>query len=133
MEALATIVISNLEDITAARSYARTYAKELGFGMLDQTRIITVVSELARNLYLYANHGQLILYTQQNSSQIGIGIYTADSGPGILDIQKVMKNGYTTSGGLGAGLPGVQKIMDEFTISSSAEEGTRIETVKWLR
>lgn len=133
MEPSATIVILELKDIATARTFARNFAKEFGFSMLDQTRIITVVSELARNLYLYAHHGQIILYKHQSSSQTGIRIYAADSGPGIADLQKVMEIGYSTSGGLGAGLPGVKSIMDEFTISSSSEEGTRINTVKWLR
>ncbi|MGF2614774.1 anti-sigma regulatory factor [Rossellomorea vietnamensis] len=133
MEALATIVIMDVKDIAAARNFARSFAKEFGFSTVDQTRIITVVSELARNLYLYANQGQIILYKHQNCTRTGIRIYAADSGPGIIDIQKVMEIGYSTSGGLGAGLPGVRRIMDEFTISSSSEEGTKIDTVKWLR
>ncbi|MGD6966235.1 anti-sigma regulatory factor [Rossellomorea vietnamensis] len=133
MEAMATIEILDLKDIAAARNIARSLAKDFGFSTVDQTRIITVVSELARNLYLYALHGQIILYKHHSPSQTGIRIYAADSGPGIADLQKVMEIGYSTSGGLGAGLPGVKSIMDEFTISSSFEEGTRINTVKWLR
>ncbi|WP_421383676.1 anti-sigma regulatory factor [Bacillus salacetis] len=133
MEMLATISIMNLEDIASARNFARDFSKQIGFGILDQTRIVIVVSELARNLYLYAHQGHIILYKQQTSNKTGLRIYTADSGPGIVDVQKVMEIGYSTSGGLGAGLPGVQNLMDEFSISSSADDGTRVNTVKWLK
>ena len=133
MEVLAAVVIHRVEDIKEARQTARDICKEAGFTLLDQTRIVTVVSELARNIYLYAGQGQILLYKQQNHRQVGVRITANDKGPGIIDVHKVMDVGFSTSGGLGAGLPGVKNLMDEFSIESSSDKGTSINTIKWLR
>lgn len=120
-------------DIVAARQLGRNEAKAIGFGTVDQARITTAISELARNIYLYAKSGRIEIERVFEQGAKGIVIIASDGGPGIIDIRKVMEDGYTTSGGLGAGLPGVKRLMDEFKIESEPGVGTTIRAVKWLR
>ncbi|KUP04453.1 serine/threonine protein kinase [Bacillus coahuilensis m2-6] len=133
MEIQSCVKIINEWDIVAARQLGRNVAKELGFGTVDQARITTAISELARNIYLYADQGQICIEKVTNQNRTGVKIISKDQGPGIPDLRKVMEDGYTTSGGLGAGLPGVKRLMDEFSIDSTVGVGTEIITVKWLR
>ncbi|WML50188.1 anti-sigma regulatory factor [Neobacillus sp. PS3-34] len=127
------VKILNEWDIVAARQLGRNVAKELGFGTVDQARITTAISELARNIYLYAGQGQICIEKIYNGGKAGLKIIAADNGPGISDIRQVMEDGFTTSGGLGAGLPGVKRLMDEFDIDSTPGSGTDIMATKWLR
>ncbi|MBF0709472.1 MULTISPECIES: anti-sigma regulatory factor [Bacillales] len=127
------VEVRNEWDIVKARQSGRNIAKELGFGTVDQARITTAISELARNIYLYAGSGEVAIERVENGGKLGLKIEASDSGPGIKDIRKVMEDGFTTSGGLGAGLPGVKRLMDEFTIDSKENEGTVITSIKWLR
>ncbi|MEC4202595.1 anti-sigma regulatory factor [Bacillus paralicheniformis] len=120
-------------DIVAARQLGRNVAKELGFGTVDQARITTAISELARNIYLYAGKGSICIEQVQEEGKKGLKIVAEDEGPGIADIKKVMEDGFSTSGGLGAGLPGVKRLMDQFELNSDAENGTDIQAIKWLR
>lgn len=120
-------------DIVGARQLGREKAKELGFGTVDQARIATAISELARNIYLYAGTGKVSFETTEKMGKKGLKIIAVDEGPGIRDISQVMQDGYTTSGGLGAGLPGVKRLMDYFEIHSEQGEGTEIEVIKWVR
>ncbi|WP_455660810.1 anti-sigma regulatory factor [Pradoshia sp.] len=127
------VKILNEWDIVAARQVGRNVAKELGFGTVDQARITTTISELARNIYLYAGQGEICIEKLWDNGRTGLRIIAEDKGPGISDIRKVMEDGYTTSGGLGAGLPGVKRLMDEFDIESEVGVGTKITTTKWIR
>jgi serine/threonine-protein kinase RsbT len=127
------IKIINEWDIVAARQLGRNAAKELGFGTVDQARITTAISELARNIYLYAGQGQICIDKLFIGGKTGLQILATDNGPGISDIRQVMEDGYSTSGGLGAGLPGVKRLMDEFFIDSNPGDGTEIKATKWLR
>ncbi len=127
------VKILNEWDIVAARQVGRNVAKELGFGTVDQARITTTISELARNIYLYAGQGEICIEKLWDNGRTGLRIIAEDKGPGISDIRKVMEDGYTTSGGLGAGLPGVKRLMDEFDIDSEVGVGTKITTTKWIR
>lgn len=120
-------------DIVAARQLGRDEAREVGFGIVDQARITTAISELARNIYLYAKTGRVDIERIQNLDKQGIKIIASDNGPGIADIQRVMSDGYTTSNGLGAGMPGVRRLMDEFDIETALGKGVRITIIKWLR
>ncbi|WP_088006171.1 anti-sigma regulatory factor [Indiicoccus explosivorum] len=120
-------------DIVAARQLGRNVAKELGFGTVDQARITTAISELARNIYLYAGQGKIEIQRVTEKGLNGIMIIATDNGPGIPDIRKVMEDGFSTSGGLGAGLPGVKRLMDDFRIDTNLGEGTDIRATKWLR
>jgi len=125
--------IVNEWDIVAARQLGRNVAKELGFGTVDQARITTAISELARNIYLYAGQGQICIEKLMENGRIGLKLSAVDSGPGIKDLRQVMQDGFSTSGGLGAGLPGVKRLMDEFNIETSVGVGTDIKAIKWLR
>nr|WP_206701015.1 MULTISPECIES: anti-sigma regulatory factor [Lysinibacillus] len=111
----------------------RNEAKALGFGTVDQARITTAISELARNIYLYARIGIIEIERIETETEKKIVIVATDQGPGIKDIRKVTEDGYSTSGGLGAGLPGVKRLMDSLHIQSVMGEGTTIRTEKWLR
>lgn len=133
METQSFVTVKKEWDIVAARQLGRNMAKELGFGSVDQARITTAISELARNIYLYAGKGKVVIEVTREFEKVGLRIYAIDEGPGIKDIRLVMEDGYSTSGGLGAGLPGVKRLMDEFTINSSEETGTEIIATKWLR
>jgi serine/threonine-protein kinase RsbT len=125
--------VRNEWDIVSARQLGRDLAKELGFTSVDQARITTAISELARNIYLYAGNGKICIEPIEEAGRKGLRISANDTGPGIQDIRKVMEDGYTTSGGLGAGLPGVKRLMDEFAIHSTVDVGTEISITKWLR
>ncbi|MFY0519256.1 anti-sigma regulatory factor [Lysinibacillus sp. UGB7] len=120
-------------DIVAARQLGRNEAKALGFGTVDQARITTAISELARNIYLYASIGFIEVESFETEAEKKIVITASDKGPGIKDVRKVMEEGYSTSGGLGAGLPGVRRLMDSMDIQSTLGQGTVITTEKWLR
>ncbi|WP_040225209.1 anti-sigma regulatory factor [Bhargavaea cecembensis] len=120
-------------DIVAARQLGRNEAKKIGFGTVDQARITTAISELARNIYLYAGTGKIEIERLNEKGTFGIAIIASDDGPGIPDVRKVMEDGYSTSGGLGAGMPGVKRLMDDFRIDTEKEKGTTITAVKWLR
>ncbi|MBY7142392.1 anti-sigma regulatory factor [Virgibacillus sp. NKC19-3] len=133
MESQSCMNIRQEWDIVGARQLGRDIAKKVGFGTIDQARIATAISELARNIYLYAENGQICFEVIDTLDQKGMSIISIDSGPGISDISLVIQDGYTTSGGLGAGLPGIKRLMDEFDIQSEAGSGTKIKTVKWLR
>ncbi|RFU67880.1 anti-sigma regulatory factor [Bacillus sp. V59.32b] len=133
MEYQSFVKIINEWDIVAARQLGRNVAKELGFGTVDQARITTAISELARNIYLYAGQGTVAIEKVFDGGKSGLKIIATDEGPGIQDIRRVMEDGYTTSGGLGAGLPGVKRLMDDFDIDSMVGKGTKIYATKWLR
>lgn len=120
-------------DIVEARQLGRNEAKKIGFGAVDQARITTAISELARNIYLYADSGNIIITAIEIDGIKGIKVVAKDEGPGINDIRLVMQDGYSTSQGLGAGLPGVRRLMDEFEIHTVLDEGTIVSIIKWLR
>lgn len=128
-----TIEIHTEVDIVEARQKGRMFSNCLGFSTLDQARIITTISELSRNIYKYAATGKIIMEIIENQLEIGLKIVAVDKGPGIKNIQKAMESGYTTSGGLGVGLSGVKKLMDEFTISSQEDHGVNIQVIKWKK
>jgi serine/threonine-protein kinase RsbT len=120
-------------DIVAARKTVRTVAGQLGFGLTDVTRIVTAASELARNAFLYAGSGVMRWQVLTTGSGCGIELTFADNGPGIADIEQALQEGYTTSGGLGLGLPGAKRLMDETDIHSEVGKGTVVVVRKWLR
>ena len=120
-------------DIISVRKSSRKLAETLGFGITDITRIVTACSELARNVYLYAGTGRVHIHRFDSENRVGVEIVFADNGPGISDVRQAMENGYTTSGGLGMGLPGAKRLMDEIDIQSESGKGTTIKIRKWLR
>lgn len=132
MSTKSTIEIITEWDIVAARQLGRNEAKAIGFGAVDQARITTAISELARNIYLYARAGEVTIERINEKDKVGIRIIAVDKGPGINNLKKVMEDGYSTSGGLGAGLPGVKRLMDTMDIQSSVGKGTTVIIEKWI-
>lgn len=133
MERQSSVNIKKEWDIVAARQLGREIAKEAGFSTVDQARIATAISELARNIYLYTDEGKIIVEEIEGHKHKSVSIIASDSGPGIKDISKVMEDGFTTSRGLGAGLPGVKRLMDVFDIKSNAGDGTEVKAIKHIR
>ena len=120
-------------DIVAVRQLGRIEAKKIGFNSVDQAKITTVISELARNIYLYALTGEISVERITDGDRIGIRIIAVDKGQGITDVRRVMKDGFSTSGGLGAGLPEMKRLMDNLEILSEIGQGTIIKAEKWLK
>jgi serine/threonine-protein kinase RsbT len=125
------VAINSDQDIVTARQKGRALAIELGFSSGDATLVATAISELARNIVSYARKGEIQLNTVQGSGRQGILIVASDDGPGIQDIRQAMRDGFSTSGSLGLGLPGVRRLMDEFEIASEPGQGTIVKVKKW--
>jgi serine/threonine-protein kinase RsbT len=123
--------IENELDIVAARRRAKEVAEELGFSTVDQVRIATAISELARNIVLYAKEGSIVVRALREGDRQGLEILVADNGPGIPNVELAMTDGYSTSGGLGAGLPGARRLMDTFRVDTQLGQGTKIVARKW--
>src|SRR5229473_1834793 len=120
-------------DIVVVRKSVREAATKLGFGITDVTRIITAASELVRNAFLYAGSGVVRWRVLNGSGKVGIELIVQDDGPGIADIDQAMQPGYTTGDGLGLGLAGAKRLMDEMEIESEAGKGTKITVKKWRK
>ncbi|HZF27412.1 MAG TPA: anti-sigma regulatory factor [Steroidobacteraceae bacterium] len=120
-------------DIVAARQRGRELAAGAGFSATDVTLIATAISELARNIVSYAKQGEIVLRLVENSGTRGIMIVGRDAGPGIANLGDAMRDGFSTSGGLGLGLPGIKRLMDRFDIESELGRGTTVSVCKWLR
>jgi serine/threonine-protein kinase RsbT len=120
-------------DIVMARKVVRNAATALGFGITDVTRIVTAASELTRNIYQYAGSGVMRWRCLSRDARLGLELIFEDRGPGIADVTKAMEAGFTTGKGLGMGLPGAKRLMDEMTVQSQAGKGTTVEVRKWLR
>lgn len=127
------IPIKSELDIVIARVEARNLAREMGFGIIDQARIATAVSELARNVVLYARSGQIILNQIDLSRKTGLQIICQDQGPGIENLDQVMRNDHAAAQGVGMGLSGTKRLMDEFEVKSQVGKGTTVTVCKWLR
>ncbi len=125
------VAIHSDQDIVTARQKGRALAIELGFSTGDATLIATSISELARNIVSYARRGEITLKIIQAAGRQGISIIASDTGPGIRDVHQAMRDGFSTSGSLGLGLPGVRRLMDEFAISSEPGHGTIVMVKKW--
>ena len=136
MPAELQLPIAGEQDIVAARQAAREMAKRLGFGMVDQSRIATAVSELTRNIVRYATDGRgrvVIREVASPAGRAGLEIVVADDGPGIADVSEALREGVTSGPGLGMGLPGTKRLMDEMEIDSALGRGTTISIRKWQR
>jgi len=112
------VQIRQQADVVLARQAGREAAKELGFGLADQTRLATAISELARNVVQYADAGQCIITDESDEEFIRIRVVVEDHGPGIPDIERALRDGFSTGNGLGAGLPGTKRLVHEFRIES---------------
>lgn len=127
------IKILSEKDIVLARERGRALAQELGFSSSDPTLVATAISEVARNILKFAGRGEIVLVSVTQNPKKGIVIMARDEGPGIPDIPLAMRDGYSTSNGLGLGLPGARRLMDEFEVESVVGKGTTITMKKWTR
>ncbi|KAB1918356.1 anti-sigma regulatory factor [Micromonospora noduli] len=121
------------EDVVRVRQLVRAVAVASKLSLVDQTKVVTAASELARNTLVYGGGGSVEVTVVENGRRKGVQIVFADSGPGIADLDLAMTDGYTSGGGLGLGLSGSRRLVDEFQIETSAETGTRITVTKWSR
>ena len=126
-----SLQIDSGEQLVTVRQAVRAKAEELRFSLVDQTRIITAASELARNTLQHGGGGTVAIEIVENGTRRGLRLTFKDQGPGIPDLELAMKDGYTTGGGLGLGLSGSKRLVNEFTILSKVGEGTEVSITKW--
>ncbi|MEH2390604.1 MAG: anti-sigma regulatory factor [Nostoc sp.] len=126
-----TMDIQSSTDVVLVRQTVRQFAVEIGFGLVDQTKIVTAASELARNTLDYGGGGTVKLETLQEGGRRGLRLTFEDHGPGISNIELALKDGFTTGSGLGMGLGGAKRLANEFEIQSAVGEGTRVKIVRW--
>ena len=124
-------LIRNSDDIVNVRQVVRKAAISCGFNLVDQTKIVTAASELARNTVVYGGGGLLQMEILNTSGRCGVKLVFEDKGPGIPDIEMALRDGYTSGGGLGMGLGGARRLSNEFEIQSKVGQGTRIAITKW--
>ena len=126
-----TVPVRATEDIVRARQLVRDRAVEMGFSLVDQTKMVTAASELARNAVVYGGGGEMRVEMIENGARRGLRLTFADRGPGIADVNLALKDGYTTGTGLGLGLGGARRLANEFEIESRPGEGTRVAITRW--
>jgi serine/threonine-protein kinase RsbT len=126
-----TVEIRSDADVVMVRQQVRAWAVDVGFGLVDQTKIVTAASELARNAFIYGGGGTVRLEVLNNGSRKGLRLTFQDHGPGIADIELAMKDGYSTGTGLGLGLSGAKRLSNEFDLRSTPGEGTRVTITRW--
>ncbi len=131
-EILQNIQIENNIDLVKARQVVRTVAKDLNFNIVNQTKLITAVSELTRNVLIYSGKGKIVIELLETDIKKGLRITVTDDGPGIPDIDLAITDGYSTSKGLGKGLSGTKRLMDDFSIQSEVGKGTEVVIIKWM-
>jgi len=131
MQKIEEMEIQSSADVVLVRQAVRQFAVEVGFGLVDQTKIVTAASELARNTLDYGGGGTVRLETLQDGGRRGLRLTFEDQGPGIPDIEMALRDGFTTGGGLGMGLGGSKRLANEFGIESVVGEGTRVIVVRW--
>jgi len=127
------LAIASDVDIVHAREKGRELAAAHGFTLGDQTVIATAISEVARNILLYARRGEVRIRPATDTGRDGLVVIAEDHGPGIRDIAQALQDGFSTSGGLGLGLPGARRLMDDFDLKSAPGQGTTVTMAKWKR
>jgi serine/threonine-protein kinase RsbT len=127
------VQIEREADIVLARQAGRQLAAQIGFTTTDQTLIATAISEVARNIVVYAQHGEIVLTRADEAGRVGIQVVAVDSGPGIDNKEMAMRDGYSTKNSLGLGLPGARRLMDDFALESEVGRGTTVTMKKWKR
>lgn len=126
-----TLPIATEMDVVQARQAARSWAVELGFKLVDQTKIVTAASELARNTLIYGGGGSLTLRALREDPRMGLELVFEDQGPGIADVAQAMRDGFTSGSGLGMGLGGSKRLMSDFKLETEPGKGTRVTVVRW--
>jgi serine/threonine-protein kinase RsbT len=130
-ESIESLEIRSSADVVAVRQAARALAERVGFSLVDQTKLVTAASELARNTIDYGGGGLVRLELIENGVRRGVRLTFEDQGPGIPDITMALKDGYTTGNGLGLGLGGARRLVNDFAIESAAGKGTKIMIARW--
>ena len=125
------VALQDEQDVVRARQAVRTRMQELRFSLVDQTKMITAASELARNTVIHGGGGQMSIEVLVNGTRTGVRLTFEDNGPGIADLTLAMTDGWTSGGGLGMGLPGTKRLVNDFHIESAAGQGTRIVIARW--
>ena len=123
--------VKSSQDVVAVRQVAREWAVSLGFSLVDQTKIVTAASELARNTVIYGGGGNVRLEALNDGNRRGLRLTFEDEGPGIQDIEQALRDGFTTGTGLGLGLGGAKRLSSEFDIQSRVGQGTRVVMTRW--
>ena len=126
-----TAPLRSSDDIVRVRRIVREWAVSLGFSLVDQTKVVTAASELARNVIDYGGGGDFRIESLNNDARRGLRLTFSDEGPGIVDMEEAMKDGFTTGGGLGLGLGGAKRLVNEFLIDSKPGRGTTVVVVRW--
>jgi serine/threonine-protein kinase RsbT len=125
------IAVRGQHDIVNVRQVVRGWCLAIGMGLVDLTKMVTAASEIARNTLEYGKGGSLTLEEVRDGLRVGVRLVFEDQGPGIADIARAMSDGYTTGKGMGLGLGGTKRLVDEFDLSSTPGEGTRVTITKW--
>jgi serine/threonine-protein kinase RsbT len=125
------VPLRSSEDVVLVRQTVRAWAIETGFNLVDQTKIVTAASELARNTVVHGGGGSLLLEGLEESNRRGLRLTFEDQGPGIADIEQALRDGFTSGGGLGLGLGGSKRLSHEFSIASEPGKGTRVTIARW--
>jgi serine/threonine-protein kinase RsbT len=128
-----TLPLRSDEDVVGLRRHVRERAVAIALSLVDQTKLVTAASELARNTIKYGGGGEVHLDSLEDGFKRGVGLIFVDNGPGIADLEQALRDGFTTGGGLGLGLGGSKRLADEFDIDSRPGEGTAVSVVKWKR
>jgi serine/threonine-protein kinase RsbT len=126
-----SLPIRSQDDVVSVRQAVRRAAVDIGLNLIDQTKVVTAASELARNAFVYGHGGDVLIEEVQESGRRGLRLSFEDHGPGIPDIEKAMVDGYTSGNGLGLGLGGAKRLSDEFQIFSEQGAGTRVVITRW--
>jgi|SRR5579883_1674984 len=126
-----TVLIRFPEDVVAARQVVRREAVAVGFSLVDQTKIVTATSELARNALVYGGGGTVEVSVIQQDFRVGLQVDFVDQGPGIADVERALQDGYTSGQGMGLGLGGAKRLSHEFSIETEVGRGTRVTIVRW--
>jgi serine/threonine-protein kinase RsbT len=127
----ASLPIRSQEDVVMVRQAVRAFAVELGLSLIDQTKVVTAASELARNTFLYGGGGSVLMEHLEDAGRSGLRLSFEDQGPGIVDIDRALTDGYTTGNGLGLGLGGAKRLSSEFSIRSELGKGTCVVITRW--
>jgi len=125
------VQIASEGDLVRARAQGRALADELGFSRTEATLIATAISEIVRNIIVHVGQGEMVLQTHVEERRLGLTVVARDAGRGIGDLEAALRDGVTSQGGLGLGLPGAKRLMDEFTVVSARGEGTTVTMTKW--
>ena len=130
-EKMIELQVLRQEDVVSVRQSVRSFALEIGLSLIDQTKVVTAASELARNTLVHGGGGQALIEVVQERGRRGLRLIFADSGPGIANVESAMQDGFTTGGGLGLGLGGAKRLSNEFPIESQPGAGTLVTIIRW--